>query len=182
MSITTRQGDHGTTGLMYNRRVPKHHPRVEAYGCVDELSAALGLARAHAADSPTASQLENIQRDLIVLMGELATDPADLERYRRDAHPTVDATVTAKLDRLIARIEPKLGRFSGWALPGPPPAAAALELARTLCRRAERAVSRLSDDHQLPNGEIRVYLNRLADVLWLLARWAEARAQHPGCP
>ena len=180
MSISTRSGDHGTTGLRYNRRVAKNHPRVEALGCVDELNAALGLARAHTSDARLAARLQDIQRDLLRLMGELATDPADRERHQRDGFPVVDAALTARLDQWVAELEPEPGRFSTWALPGPPPAAAALELARTLCRRAERAACALSESHGLPNREMLAYLNRLADVLWLFARLAEAPGGRPG--
>src|SRR5215831_3164558 len=83
MSIITKTGDDGTTGLMYNRRVPKCHPRVEAYGAVDELNAALGMARARSADEFPQESLLAIQKDLVILMGELATLPEDMERYRK---------------------------------------------------------------------------------------------------
>src|SRR5207249_3337510 len=89
MSIITKTGDAGTTGLMYNRRVSKCHPRVEAYGAVDELNAALGMARAKAADEFTHESLLAIQKDLVILMGELATMPEDLERYRKDGYEVV---------------------------------------------------------------------------------------------
>ena len=97
-SIVTRTGDAGHTGLMYNRRVPKHHPRVEAYGCVDELNAAIGLARASTAHRQVGERLLAIQKDLVVLMGELATAPEDLDRYVKDGFTLVTPTLTAKLD------------------------------------------------------------------------------------
>lgn len=173
MSIVTRTGDQGTTGLMYNRRVTKHHPRVEAYGGIDELNAALGLARAAAGRRAWAAHLLAIQRNLVVVMGELATHPADRDRYQRDGFALVQPALTAELDALVATIEPRVGTLRDWAMPGANPAAAALDFARTVCRRAERHVSALHARDELHNPEIIVYLNRLADALWLLARLAE---------
>lgn len=178
MSIITRTGDDGTTGLMYNRRVPKHHPRVEAYGCVDELNAALGLARAQAPAGPWGARLLELQRDLVRLMGELATAAEDLPRYQADGFLPVTAEMTARLDRQAAELEARLKPPRGWALPGENPLSAALDLARTICRRAERRVTQLHQYGQLQNPEILRYLNRLADLLWLLAR--EAAGPHAG--
>jgi len=175
MSIVTKSGDAGTTGLMYNRRVPKHHARVEAYGCVDELTAALGLARAAAGRSLLRERLLGIQRNLVVVMGELATVQADLPRYRRGGFRTIGPEFTAELDALVAEVEPRLGPFRDWAMPGETAAAAALDHARTVCRRAERRVCALRASGQLRNPHIGIYLNRLADALWLLARQAENR-------
>src|SRR6516162_7973464 len=107
MSIVTKTGDGGTTALMYNRRVPKSHPRVEAYGAVDELNAALGLARATAREALVREQLERTQRDLVVLMGEIATAVQDLPRYVKDGHSLVTAEMTARLDCLVKEIEAK---------------------------------------------------------------------------
>src|SRR6185503_6468150 len=100
MSIATKTGDAGTTGLMYNRRVSKCHPRVEAYGCVDELNTALGLARATAVHDFLRDNLVAIQQDLVLLMGELATAVDDLPRYVSDGFSLVTAELTAKLDKL----------------------------------------------------------------------------------
>jgi cob(I)alamin adenosyltransferase len=175
MSIVTKTGDQGTTGLMYNRRVPKSHPRVEAYGCVDELNAALGSARATAEDDFLREHLVAIQKNLVILMGELATAAEDLPRYAKDGFQLVTPEMTAGLDQLVAEIEAQHIAFQGWATPGETLNAAALDVARTVCRRAERRVCALHDTGQLQNPEIIVYLNRLADLLWLLARWAETR-------
>lgn len=176
MSIATRTGDGGTTGLMYNRRVAKHHPRVEAYGCVDELNSALGLARSVAPPPGLGATLLAIQHDLVVVMGELATAVDDLPRYVADGFKRVTPDLTGRLDREVAAIEQRLALPRGWAMPGDTPLAAALDLARTVCRRAERRVCALEQDDQLRNAEIVVYLNRLADVLWLLARDASRPA------
>ncbi len=172
MSIITRTGDNGTTGLMYQRRVPKHHPRVEAFGCVDELNAALGLARAAAAGTPLAARLLELQHDLVALMGELATAVEDLPRHRQDGYACLSAAMTARLDQWAAAVEQRLPPARGWAMPGDTPLAAALDWARTVCRRAERRVCALDQDDQLRNPEILRYLNRLGDLLWLLAREA----------
>ncbi len=105
MSIVTKTGDGGTTALMYGRRVPKNHPRVEAYGTVDELNAALGLARATVREDFLRENLLAIQKDLVVLMGELAVLPEDLPRYMKDGYPVVAPAMTAKLDALVREIE-----------------------------------------------------------------------------
>jgi len=175
MSIVTRTGDGGTTGLMYNRRVPKHHPRVEAYGAVDELNAALGLARAMATQTFVADNLLAIQKDLVVLMGELCVHPQDLPRYFRDGFAPVTPAMTSKLDALVREIEAQNVRFEGWATPGANPGSAALDVARTVCRRAERAVCALGGTGETVNPETLFFLNRLSDLLWLFARWAETK-------
>jgi cob(I)alamin adenosyltransferase len=177
MSITTRTGDDGTTGLMYNRRVTKCDPRIEACGSVDELNAAIGLARAQATSmSFVADNLLVAQRDLVILMGELATATEDLERYVQDGFELVTPARTARLDQLVADIEAQKVSLQGWATPGATVLAAALDLARATCRRAERRVYALRREGELRNHEIVVYLNRLSDALWLLARWVETRA------
>ena len=175
MSIATKTGDKGTTGLMYNRRVSKCHPRVEAYGCVDELNAALGLARATAEHDFVRENILAIQKDLVILMGELATAVEDLPRYVKDGFTLVTAGMTAKLDKLVAEIEAQKIVFQGWATPGASEHSAALDVARTVCRRAERRVCALQESDQLQNPEIIIYLNRLADLLWLFARWVETK-------
>ena len=175
MSIATKTGDAGTTGLMYNRRVPKSHPRVEAYGSVDELNAAIGLARASAREVFVRDHLLAIQGDLVILMGELATLPEDLPRYIKDGYKLVTGELTAKLDRLVQAIESQEVSFKGWATPGATVNSAALDVARTACRRAERRACALQEAQQLENAEIIRYINRLSDALWLLARWVETQ-------
>jgi cob(I)alamin adenosyltransferase len=177
MSIATKTGDRGTTALMYGRRVSKTHPRVEAYGSVDELNAALGTARATAAHDFLCANLLAIQKDLVILMGELAVDPEDLPRYLKGGFKLVAPEMTAKLDALVKEIEAQKISFDGWATPGATPVSAALDVARTTCRRAERRVCALSESGQIQNAEVIIYLNRLSDLLWLFARWAETRAE-----
>ncbi len=173
MSIATKTGDGGATGLMYNRRVSKCHPRVEAYGSVDELNAAIGMARASTTDPAQNSRLEGIQKDLVILMGELATKAEDLPRYVKDGFSVVTSELTAKIDIIVREIEAQNISFKGWATPGANMASAALDVARTTCRRAERRVCALQEASQLENSEIIIYLNRLSDALWLMARQAE---------
>ena len=173
MSIVTKTGDTGTTALMYGRRVSKCHPRVEAYGCVDELNAALGLARATASHDFVRDHLLPIQKDLVTVMGELATAVEDLPRYVKDGYTLVTPQLTHKLDAVVKGIEAQSVSFKGWATPGDTRNSGALDVARTVCRRAERRVCALQESDQLQNSAIIVYLNRLADLLWLLARWVE---------
>jgi len=139
MSIATKTGDDGTTALIYGRRLPKTHPRVEAYGTVDELNAALGVARASATHDFVRNNLLVIQKDLIVLMGELCVQAEDLPRYVKDGHLLVTPAMTATLDVLVGEIEEQNVSSKGWATPGATPPGAALDLARTICRRRSSA-------------------------------------------
>lgn len=178
MSISTRTGDMGTTGLMYNRRVSKCHPRVEACGTVDELNAALGVARACPEGNDwIKSVLLTTQQELVAIMGQLATDLGDYDRYVQDGFPQFKPEMTARLDALVREIEAQKISFKGWATPGATPMAAALDMARTACRRAERRVCALHESASLRNTDLLVYFNRLSDVLWLLARWVETKVE-----
>jgi cob(I)alamin adenosyltransferase len=179
MSIATKTGDSGTTALMYGRRVPKNHPRIEACGAVDELNAALGLARATAEHGFVGDNLFAIQKDLIVLMGELGVLPDDLPRYVKDGFSLVTPALTSKLDTLVKEIESQNISFKGWATPGATNHSAALDVARTVCRRAERRVCALKESGVPVNAEIIIYLNRLSDLVWLFARWAETAEVRP---
>jgi cob(I)alamin adenosyltransferase len=174
MGIVTKTGDQGTCGLMYGRRVSKCHPRVEAYGAVDELNAALGVARAGARHDFVRGNLLTIQKDLVAVMGELAVAVEDLPRYAADGYPLVTPEFTARLDACVMQVEAQNISFSGWATPGNTPNSAALDVARTTCRHAERRVCGLHEAGQLQNPGIIVYLNRLSDLLWLFARWVES--------
>ena len=175
MSIATKTGDGGTTGLMYNRRVSKCDARVEAYGAVDEVTAALGMARAHSEHTYVSERVYEIQKDLVTVMGELATATGDLERYAKDGFKLVGGELTAKLDAIVSYVESQDISFKGWATPGDTLSSGALDVARTACRRSERRVAHLHETDQLKNPQILVYLNRLSDTLWLLARWVESQ-------
>ncbi len=179
MSIATKTGDEGTTGLMYNRRVSKADPRVEAYGSVDELNAALGLVKATSTNPLTIQRITQIQRDLVILMGELATLPTDLERYLKAGFSVVSPSLAAKLDEWVIEVEARNPCFKGWATPGATLHAASLDLSRTACRRAERRVCLISTPLEPANPEIIIYLNRLSDLLWLMAREAEGDSIPP---
>jgi len=172
MSIVTKTGDEGETSLMYGRRLPKDNPRSEAYGAVDELTAALGLARASSKDKFVTEQIFAIQKELINVMGELSTLPEDRERYAKDGFQIVDAKMVDRVGAVIADLEKDKSLYpKDWVIPGANPVSAALDLARTICRRAERAVATLQD----PNKEILRYLNRLSDFCWIVARYAEKK-------
>ncbi|MDQ6765476.1 MAG: cob(I)yrinic acid a,c-diamide adenosyltransferase [Verrucomicrobiota bacterium] len=174
MSIATKTGDAGQTSLMYGRRVPKSDGRVDTYGCVDELNAALGVARVTTGDSFIAEQLLEVQKELIIVMGELATAPEDAVRYRKDGFQSTSAAMVDRLTGAIDELEKnKLLHFKGWAIPGSTPDSATLDVARTVCRRAERRVALLSEHERNLNAQILRYLNRLSDLCWLLARYAE---------
>jgi cob(I)alamin adenosyltransferase len=142
---------------------------------VDELNAALGLARAAAEHDLLRERLASLQKDLVLLMGELATAMEDLPRYVKDGHSLVTPVLTATLEKWIKELEAANVPAKGWATPGANTASASLDLARTICRRAERRVCALQEASQLDNPEIVIYLNRLSDLLWLLARWVEAK-------
>jgi cob(I)alamin adenosyltransferase len=174
MKIYTKTGDAGTTGLFGGGRVGKDHPRVEAYGDVDELNAALGLARAVEVMPRIDEVLVPIQRDLFAIGALLATP--DREKMRQHLEKArVDEERVAQLERAIDEADRELEPLRAFVLPGGTPKAAALHVARTVCRRAERRVVRLQADEELPHLVV-VYLNRLSDLLFTLARLANRRA------
>ena len=175
MSIATKTGDGGTTGLLDGHRVPKNDPRVEACGALDELNSALGLARATATEKFIGENIFWIQKSLVDVMGEVGVRTEDLPRYAKAGFKLTAPDLTAQLDALVQEIEAQNISFKGWATPGATVHSAALDVARTTCRRAERRVYDLSAAGELPNGEILIFLNRLSDLLWLFARWVETR-------
>jgi cob(I)alamin adenosyltransferase len=178
VSIVTKTGDKGETSLMYGRRLSKADPRVEAYGCVDELSAALGLARSIAANDFISEQILTAQKDLIVVMGELATAPSDRERYVKDGFHLTTPEMVDRITSVVFDLEKDKSLYpKDWVVPGATPVAAALDFARTTCRRAERHISAFMAGEKDFNPEILRYLNRLSDLCWILARYAEKHPQ-----
>lgn len=174
MKIYTRTGDEGTTGLFGGGRVPKHHPRVAAYGDVDELNSALGLARATPPTEMLDAALEQVQRDLFAIGGHLATPHPDKVRGAL-ARAEIGPDRVAELERIIDEAEVELAPLRAFVLPGGTPKAAAFHVARTVCRRAERGVVALAEDETVAPLLI-IYLNRLSDLLFTLARLANQRA------
>jgi cob(I)alamin adenosyltransferase len=173
MKIYTKTGDSGSTGLFGGGRVPKDHPRVAAYGDVDELNSCIGVARATAPVQFFDAVLESIQRDLFAIGGHLATpDPAKVERALEKAELS-GARVEA-FERLMDDADRELPPLRAFVLPAGTPKAAALHLARTICRRAERSAVHLSHESEVPALFV-VYLNRLSDLLFTLARLANHR-------
>lgn len=174
MKIYTRTGDTGDTGLFGGGRTPKNDPRVEAYGDVDELNAAIGLARASELMPRVDEVLVPIQRDLFSIGALLATP--DRERMKQQlAKARIDDDRIAQLERAIDDGDAELEPLKAFIIPGGTPKAAALHLARTVCRRAERRVVALRASAEIPEIVV-VYLNRLSDLLFTLARVANRRA------
>jgi len=178
VSIVTKTGDKGETSLMYGRRLSKADPRVDAYGCVDELSAALGLARSIAPDNFLSDQILAAQRDLIVVMGELATAQSDHGRYAKDGFRLTTTDMVDRITSVVFDLEKDKSLYpKDWVVPGATPVSAALDFARTTCRRAERHITAFVAEEKDFNPEILRYLNRLSDFCWILARYAEKQAQ-----
>jgi cob(I)alamin adenosyltransferase len=172
VKIYTKAGDDGLTGLLCSRRVPKDDTRVEAYGMIDELNAALGVARAQTLDVSADGLLGRLQNELFTVGSALA-DPNPQGPY----HESVGDEHIARLEAAIDGLESELTPLTRFILPGGTPGAASIHLARTICRRAERQVVRLSRTRgeQVP-ARLIVYLNRLGDLLFVLARVVNHRA------
>jgi cob(I)alamin adenosyltransferase len=172
--IYTRTGDEGDTGLFGGGRVSKDDPRVEAYGAVDELNAVIGMARSIELMPRVDEILAPVQRDLFGLGAILAT-PDLVKMHEQLAKARIDDTRIAQLERAIDAGEEELEPLKAFILPGGTPKAAALHVARTVCRRAERRVVHLQETVELP-PLVTIYLNRLSDLLFVLARVANRRA------
>jgi cob(I)alamin adenosyltransferase len=173
MKIYTRTGDTGETALFGGGRVSKDHPRTSAYGDVDELNSAIGVARAAAPVEMFDELLDGIQRDLFAIGGRLAT-PEPEKVAKAIAKAVLPPERVVSLERVMDDAEGELPPLRAFVLPGGTPKAAAFHLARTVCRRAERGVVRLAREEDVP-AEILVYLNRLSDLLFTLARLANHR-------
>ena len=182
--VATTRGDDGTTGLLYGgERIAKDDPRTEAYGAIDEAVAALGLARATLgakrrigtvppALAGLADLILRIQRELFVVGAELATNPDAWDRLE-DGRTRVSAAMVEEVEAILLEMEAAIDLPTEFVVPGESVASAALELARTILRRAERRAVGLDRSGLVPGAHLVPYLNRLADLLWVLARAAE---------
>lgn len=171
MSIATKRGDGGQTGLAGGIRISKADLRVEAYGTVDELNSTLGFARSICTNKEIYDWTETIQRTLFRVGSALATPPES-----KKSPPTVLSEDVEALTQLVHQIEATEGILSDWSLPGAHTESAAYEVARTVCRRAERNAVRLANSGAEIKPEILAYLNRLSDLIWLFGRLIEVKA------
>jgi cob(I)alamin adenosyltransferase len=178
MKIYTKTGDRGETSLVGGARVSKSDARVAAYGEVDEANAAIGVARTAAPADFADALLGAVQRDLFAIGAALATPEPKRLKERQREKSVIPAERIVALERAIDEADGELPRLQKFVLPSGTPKAAALHLARTVCRRAERAVVGLAREADVP-GEVLVYLNRLSDLLFTLARLANHRAGVP---
>lgn len=177
MSIATRKGDDGTTSLLYGQRVPKDHPQIEAVGAFDELNVALGAVKPHlgggARDAELRALVLVLQKNLVALMGEVVCAETDAARYAGSKFEKITIADLDRIDAALAALEGRGLKFDGWATPGGNARAAAIEQARVASRRAERRLTGLPAQGRNVRPEVRQFVNRLSDLLWLLAREAE---------
>lgn len=171
MSIATKQGDTGKTSLLGGVRVSKADLRVESYGAVDELNSVLGFARSICNNAQIKAWTEEIQRILFQMGSSLSTPPES-----KIQSPPITTENVEWLTELVHKIEATEGLFFDWALPGAHPEAAAYEMARTTCRRAERSVVRFNESGGQVDPNVLAYLNRLSDLIWLFGRMLELEA------
>jgi cob(I)alamin adenosyltransferase len=176
--IYTKTGDDGTTGLLYGGRIPKSDLATEAYGTTDEAVAVLGLARALSEDDTMRADLLTLQRELFVVGADLATNPKE----RAKLEPEVSLVTERMVQRLERRIDDLVTARplpEVFVVPGANPASASIDIARSVVRRAERAVVAMEHARREVNPEVRRYLNRLSDLLFVLARWQAGEAEPP---
>jgi cob(I)alamin adenosyltransferase len=176
MSIITGRGDSGETDLLFGKRIAKTSLRVAALGAVDEVNAALGLARAAGGDAEVITLIDAVQERLIGLMGQLACLPEDLGRYK---YASLTAGDVDWVETEARRCEARGVKFTGWARPGADGslARAGLDFARAMARHAERAVLALHESGEDVPAPVRLFFNRLSDLLWILARVEEKQTQ-----
>ncbi len=167
--VTTKTGDGGYTGLLGGARVPKWDPRPEALGTIDEATSALGLARAAATEPAAREAIHQVQQELYLLMGELATPP---ENYEKVGLRVTEGHV-ARIEEQIEAFKARVAIGNQFIIPGGSAGGAALDLARAIVRRGERAAAKLRHDGVIANAEVLRYLNRLSDLLFILARFEE---------
>jgi len=174
-SITTRRGDDGATGLLDGSRIPKVDPRPEAYGALDEAAAFIGLARAHCHSGEISGLLLQLQNHLYLINAELACPPESAHLLTR----TLQSSDLALIEKQMEPIEAGLQLPPRFVLYGETPVSAYLDVARAVCRRAERCVLALHEHHPLQNPVILPYLNRISDALFILARLEEKQQGVP---
>lgn len=172
--IYTKKGDDGETTLLLGGRVSKTDPRCDACGTLDEAVSALGLARALAREPRVRELAEEVQRDLSILITEIASNPSRREEFERRFRP-VDASMTQRLEATIDSLSAQTGPFNDFVTPGSSAASAALDLARTILRRAERKAVALKEAGLLVNSEVIRYLNRVSDLVFVLARYEDCQ-------
>jgi cob(I)alamin adenosyltransferase len=175
VSIATRRGDKGTTGLLHGQRVPKDHPQIEAVGAFDELNVEVGAARMTASDPSARALLRSVQGSLVALMGEIACAQEDAARHARSRFARLGEEDLRRLDDSLAALESRGIRLDGWATPGANPRALAFDRARVAARRAERRLAALPAHGRKVRPLLLQWINRLSDLLWLYAREAESR-------
>lgn len=170
--VTTGTGDTGYTGLLGEQRVPKYDARPDTFGTVDEATSALGLARATTSDARAKEIIYRLQQDLYLLMGELATPPENYEKMGL----SITAEHVAHLEQVGEELKQAVEIPNKFIIPGDTPDGAALDLARAIIRRAERMAVKLLHDGVIANGEVIRYLNRLSDLVFILARYLEVKS------
>lgn len=174
MSIATRTGDDGTTSLLRGRRVPKDHPQVEALGAFDELNVEVGAARMLAGAESARRLLGRVQASLVAVMGEIASTDEDDASGSGPTYARLARADLTRLDRALAALESAGVPGKGWAMPGANAEALALDRARVAARRAERRLAALPARGRSVRPLLMQWVNRLSDMLWLMARSAEA--------
>ena len=170
--VYTKFGDKGETSLLYGGRVSKNDPHTEAYGITDEAVSIMGLARSLCEDQRVKDILRDLQRDLFMIAAELATEPDKYELFQQHFAPVTPAMVE-NLEKIIDSLEEEFEMPTVFILPGGTPASAAIDMSRTVIRTAERRVVALAEAERLTNPLIIEYLNRLGDLLFVLARYQD---------
>ena len=170
--VYTKFGDKGETSLLYGGRVSKNNPHTEAYGITDEAVSAMGLGRATTSDQRVKDILRDLQRELFTIAAELATDPDKYELFQQHFSPVTESMVD-NLETTIDSLEEEFQMPTVFVLPGGSPASSAIDMARTIIRTAERRVVALAEAGLLTNDLITAYLNRLGDLLFVLARYQD---------
>jgi len=171
MGSFNKKGDHGITSLLFGHRVPKYSPRPEAYGVLDEANSALGLARALIPDTKIKKIILDIQEDIVLMGAELASLPDEVSKLKAK----ISETQIQRIEELLAHYEMSANIPKAFVAPGGTPGTAALDLGRSIIRRAERRIAKLFDEGEIKNAELLSYCNRLADLLFTLARYVESK-------